>query len=242
MTPTAQLPAAAAVAKALAGLIRGLAETVPADRDAAALCRRRCAAVERVLAGRVGSIDDVAALGGRLVATLQSFARSADQAAVAGAFYEAAGAAAALAPRSASAVLARRYRAAAALCAGVEAALLGAAFTAEARAPLLDRRSALAADRRIGKAVEAASGRISAALGDRAVALLAAVARNISHKLSEKAASLRPLVRVSTGRSYPSSALAWRLYADTTRAAELVRRTGCGTPMFMPTEFEALAP
>ena len=50
------------------------------------------------------------------------------------------------------------------------------------------------------------------------------------------------LIRAQAGRSFPSTALAWSLYADPTRAPELVARNRVGTPFHMPATFEALAP
>ena len=52
----------------------------------------------------------------------------------------------------------------------------------------------------------------------------------------------QPVVRVEASRSFPSTALAWSLYGDPTRAEELVRRARCGTPLFMPATFEAVSP
>ena len=42
--------------------------------------------------------------------------------------------------------------------------------------------------------------------------------------------------------SFPSTALAWRLYGDPARAEDLVARNRVATPLFMATNFEALAP
>lgn len=46
--------------------------------------------------------------------------------------------------------------------------------------------------------------------------------------------SLKPLVRVVTGESQPACLLAWQLYGETERAAELVRLNNARCPEFMP--------
>lgn len=59
-------------------------------------------------------------------------------------------------------------------------------------------------------------------------------------QLSRLPASQVPLVRVETGLSLPSSLLAFDLYGDPARGAEIVDRNKTGTPMLMPVQFEAL--
>lgn len=59
--------------------------------------------------------------------------------------------------------------------------------------------------------------------------------------LSRIAADRAPLVRVESGVSLPSTRLAWELYQDPARAAELVERNKSGTPLVMPVAIEALA-
>lgn len=54
--------------------------------------------------------------------------------------------------------------------------------------------------------------------------------------------SLKPIARVVTGQSQPACLLAWQLYADTTRAAELVRLNNARCPEFMPVEILAALP
>lgn len=60
-------------------------------------------------------------------------------------------------------------------------------------------------------------------------------------QISAIAANRAPLVRVETGLSLPSSLLAYDLYGDPARGAELIERNRTGTPMVMPVTFEALA-
>jgi prophage DNA circulation protein len=59
--------------------------------------------------------------------------------------------------------------------------------------------------------------------------------------LAQTITTLAPVVAVETAASMPSLALAWRLYADPSRADELVARNGVRDPAFMPRQIEALA-
>ncbi len=59
--------------------------------------------------------------------------------------------------------------------------------------------------------------------------------------VSDLAANAVPIVRVQTGISLPSTVLAYQLYGDATRAADLVDIAGSATPLVMPTAFDALA-
>ncbi|MEP9378383.1 hypothetical protein ABLE91_16830 [Aquabacter sp. CN5-332] len=60
-------------------------------------------------------------------------------------------------------------------------------------------------------------------------------------QVSQIAATRAPLVRVETGLSLPSSLIAYDLYGDPSRGADLVARNRTGTPMAMPVVLEALA-
>lgn len=60
--------------------------------------------------------------------------------------------------------------------------------------------------------------------------------------MSRDAANLSPLVRVETGLSLPSALVAWKLYGDPRRAAELVARNKVATACFMPAVMTAVAP
>lgn len=60
-------------------------------------------------------------------------------------------------------------------------------------------------------------------------------------QLSRIAATRAPLVRVETNISLPSSLVAWDLYGDPSRGAELAGRNGWGAPMLLPSRFVALA-
>lgn len=59
--------------------------------------------------------------------------------------------------------------------------------------------------------------------------------------LSREITDLAPVVVISAPRSMPSLWWGWRLYADPTRAAEIVARNVVPHASFVPTDFEALA-
>lgn len=59
--------------------------------------------------------------------------------------------------------------------------------------------------------------------------------------VSQIAADATPIVRVESGISLPSTVLAYQLYGDAKRAAQVIEISGSGTPMLMPVAFDALA-
>jgi hypothetical protein len=59
--------------------------------------------------------------------------------------------------------------------------------------------------------------------------------------VSDIAANAVPIVKVQTNLSMPSTVLAYQLYGDATRAADLVEIAGSTTPLVMPISFDALA-
>lgn len=240
--PSSALAGAAVSAFALADIVEACAARLPLAAGAALAARRVCAGVRRVGAPRIGSREDVAALGATLVAALQAAARATPADDAATLLYEAAAGASVAYPITASPVLTREYALARALAAGVEAACLGEAFLAEARSDFPDRVSATQARARIDAALTQAYDRIAGALGAEVAEALASVARETAGHLAQVATALRPAVRVEAGRSAPSTALAWALYGDPQRAPDLLARARCGTPLFMPPRFEALAP
>lgn len=69
---------------------------------------------------------------------------------------------------------------------------------------------------------------------------LSTIAATAADDLSTIAANRAPLVSVSVGISLPATALAYALYGDAARAAELVDRNRVATPALMPVGFEAL--
>ncbi len=145
-------------------------------------------------------------------------------------------------PSSASPVLTQAYALARALCLSVEAACLGEAFLAEARTGFADR-----ACRRPPPAPGSARRSTAPPTGSRArsarrPSILDAAARETCAFLVEEAASLQPVIRVTAAASFPAASLAWSLYADPERAAELLERNGVATPFHMPATFEAVSP
>ncbi len=60
-------------------------------------------------------------------------------------------------------------------------------------------------------------------------------------QLSRLAANAVPIVRVETGISLPSSLIAFDLYGQASRGAEIMERNSTGTPMLMPSPLKALA-
>lgn len=71
---------------------------------------------------------------------------------------------------------------------------------------------------------------------------LSALVGTTTEQLTQIAATRAPLVRVETDMSLPASLLAWDLYGDPNRDAELVDRNQTGTAFVMPIILEALAP
>ncbi len=64
----------------------------------------------------------------------------------------------------------------------------------------------------------------------------------VAADLTARGADLPSLVALSTPQSEPSLVLAMRFYGDAYREPGLVARAGAVHPLFMPVQFEALAP
>lgn len=60
-------------------------------------------------------------------------------------------------------------------------------------------------------------------------------------QISQKAATLSPVLQVETGVPIPSSLAAYDLYGDAGRGHELIERNRHATPLLMPVIFEAVA-
>lgn len=240
--PSSAIAGAAVAAQALSGVLSDLARTLPVPTVTAQAAVATARRIDRTRAPRIVTLTDVATIGADLVGALQRLARDAGPADASAGLYIAAAATRGCAPVSASPALTQAYALARALCVGLEAAALGEAFLAEARTDFADRQSATAARARIGAAMDGAADRISAALGQVALEILGTAARQTSAFLVAEAATLRPIARVMTARSLPSTALGWGLYRDPARATDLVARNRCGTPFHMPTVLEALTP
>ncbi|WFS07785.1 hypothetical protein [Methylobacterium sp. 391_Methyba4] len=240
--PSSAIAAAAvstmALADVTAGLVRGL--PLPAGTAQSTLSASR--RIGSVAAPRLFTVSDVAGVAAALVGIVQTIARDAPPSDASASLYAAAAATRGCAPISASPALTRAYSLARALCVGVEAACLGEAFLCEARTEFGDRQAASAARDRITAALDGAVDRVAASLGQPAAQVLTTAAGQTCAYLVDLTGSLQPLIRVEAARSFPSTALAWSLYADPDRASELVARNRVGTPFHMPATFEAVAP
>lgn len=104
------------------------------------------------------------------------------------------------------------------------------------------RHSARRARARISDAGDIALSAVSTlgANGASAYAWLSTLVAVSCRLVSDIAANAAPIVRVNTGISMPSTVLAYRLYGDAKRAADLVEISGSSTPLVMPTRFDAL--
>lgn len=240
--PSSAIAGAAVSAVALADVVAGLARGLPLPAETAQSAISACRRVAVIAAPRLFALANAAAVASDLIATVQSVARDAAPADASAGLYAAAAATRGCAPISASPVLTRAYGLAVAMCVAVEAACLGEAFLCEARTDFGDRQAASAARDRITTALDGAVDRVAAALGQPAAFVLTTAAGQTCAHLVDLSGSLQPLIRAQAGRSFPSTALAWSLYADPARAPELVARNRVGTPFHMPATFEALAP
>lgn len=124
------------------------------------------------------------------------------------------------------------------------AALLGLTIAAYAfvRADYPAAQDAAAGRSALLARAEGAYAAIGPVAGDIGLAFAVDLVGSAAIAISRTAADRAPLVRVETGISLPSTLLAWQLYQDVDRAAELVTRNGSATPAVMPSVLEALAP
>ncbi|GJD51083.1 hypothetical protein OPKNFCMD_3834 [Methylobacterium crusticola] len=242
IAPSGALAGAAVSAGALAQIVLDLAAGLTVAPAIAVDVTRACRRVLKVDAPRVTSRADVAAIAAALVEAVQALARAAAPSDASAGLYAAAARARVAVPVSASPVLTRAYRYAGALSLSVAVACLGEAFLAECRSDFADRRAATAARTRITTACDGIFDPVADLLGQEVAEILGAAARQASAHLVTQAVSLAPVVRVATGRSFPSTALAWSLYGDPSRADELVSRNRIGTPLFCPATIEAVSP
>lgn len=240
--PSSALASAAVAGQALSAVLLNLAGALPVAPRAQAEAMTAARRTGSILAPQLRATSDVAAMTASLILAVQALARACEPSDAAAGLYAAAGAAPGCAPTSASPILTREYGLARAVCAGFETACLGEAFLCEARTTFGDRQAASAARDRIIAAHDAALDRIATVLGQAAAFVLGTAAGQTCAHLVDVSGSLQPIVQAEAGRSMPSTGLAWSLYADPSRAAELVARNTVGTPLFMPATFEALAP
>ncbi|KTS30868.1 hypothetical protein NS228_06160 [Methylobacterium indicum] len=239
--PSSALAAAAVSADTLAGLVLDLVAGLPVD-TATAQTIGRAARRARFLAPRIVTQADVAAIARILTRAIRDVARAATPGDASTALYAAAAGAREAYPRTASPALTRAYRFAQALAAGIEVSCLGEAFLAEARSAFVDRPSGDRARSRIGAAMEASGDRIAGLLGQATYGALNQVALQAGAYLAQEVATLRPVVVVQAQAARPSTALAYALYGDPARGAELVARNAIATPLFCGPTIEALSP
>ncbi len=234
---------ASITAQDLAFALQAAANRLPLTSAQGLAVKRTVFAVSAVMAPAIQTPVDVAAIGSVLAiaaGTIQGASAPTDVASVC---YAAATASVATVPTFASTARTAEATLARALAECLEAAWLGWAFVSEAQSDFGDRQAAVAARSRIADAMDGAIDRIAAAAGQDVIGLLGQVARTSSEFIATVAADLKPIVRVQTGsRSAPSTAIAFALYGDPSRAPELVTRNKVATPLFMPTIIDALAP
>lgn len=234
---------AAITARTLAEGLQAAATRLPIPATLALTTHRIVYTVSALLAPAIATAPDVAAIGGSLASAASSLRTASEPIDAAPVCYEAAARAAAAVPTFASPGRQRSASLARVLAGCIEASWLGEAFVAEAQTAFGDRQAATAARRRIAAAMDGALDRIAAAsVGQGVIDILGSVARTASDHIANLSANLRPIIRAQTPRSAPSTAIAFELYGDPSRATELVARANCGTPLFMPTSFDALAP
>ena len=100
---------------------------------------------------------------------------------------------------------------------------------------------AMAVRAQVVTAIEAEMDDAGDAGDDATYAALADLRTAVMQDLSARGADLAPLREVITPAPQPALALANRLYADASRADDLVARANPPHPLFMPTSFLALA-
>jgi prophage DNA circulation protein len=117
-------------------------------------------------------------------------------------------------------------------------AFAGEAARAMAVADYVSRRDAAAARTRLATMV-AKILPLYADLGADATAAFDDIYGEAARHMSSRILDLAPVMLVEVSASLPSNVLAYRLYGDPNRGAELVARNGVATPCFMPQRFEA---
>ena len=228
--------------KAVALILTSTAERLSISHADGLALRGQVYLISAILAPKLTTISDAAAVSSLVVTTIGGMVAGTDAGDAIQPLYDAATASAYAAPTFASPAKTRAAALGRTIAACTEATFLGQAFVAQAKAGFSDRQSAVAARRRISDAMDASIDRIAQNTGLPVVSLLSEAARVASSHIADVAANLQPIVRVQTARSAPSSALAFRLYGDPSRAPELVARNRVATPLFMPTTVDALAP
>ncbi|MAU95441.1 MAG: hypothetical protein CMP81_06075 [Fulvimarina sp.] len=109
------------------------------------------------------------------------------------------------------------------------------------RADFESRRDAVAARTLLAARADADYGPIATAFGADVLEWILSLVGTAIKQISALAADKSSVVRVETNLSLPASVIAWELYGDPTRGAELVRRNRVSTAMLMPVSIEALS-
>lgn len=117
-------------------------------------------------------------------------------------------------------------------------AFAGEAARLLAAADYSSRRAAAAARSRIA-ALATKVLPLYAALGADASTAFDDIYGKAARHVSSRILDLAPVTIVEVSAALPSNVLAYRLYGDPNRGAELVARNGVATPCFMPQRFEA---
>jgi prophage DNA circulation protein len=231
---------AASVVQALADIIEATRASLPLAADTAANLATR---ISRVRAAMVGTVDltSLANGTGDLCDIIRDLGRRADPALAESRIAAALPQIAAAVPVSASPAITLASDLGHAIAACVEAACLAEVAVAISSRAYTDRRSALAGCARLTAAADASLERIALAAGEDVWRAASDAIRHALDFLSRGALDLKPVVLVESMRSFPATVLAWRLYGDPSRAAELVDRNGVATSLFMPCAIEALA-
>lgn len=100
---------------------------------------------------------------------------------------------------------------------------------------------AVAVRRAVVAAIEGEMDDAGDAGDDGTYAALLALRTAVVRDLTARGADLAPLRQVTPPAALPALTLANQLYADATRADDLVARTDPAHPLFLPTSFRALA-
>ena len=228
--------------RALALVLNSTAQRLSLPAAVTFAVRGQAYVLSAILAPGIRTIGDAANAGEIISAAIATMCEQAPSADAIQPLYDAAAACVYAAPSFASPARTRAASLSRTMAACAEATFLGQAFVAQASIDYGDRQAAVVARKRIADAMDASIDRIAQETALPVVDILSQTARLATGHIADVAANLQPIVRVQTPRSAPSTALAFRLYGDPSRAPELVARNRVATPIFMPTTIDALAP
>ncbi|MEL6785029.1 MAG: hypothetical protein AAFO61_11440 [Pseudomonadota bacterium] len=104
-----------------------------------------------------------------------------------------------------------------------------------------DKDAAIAARTELAVKADGLYGPLGTFFGADVLAWFMGVVGTGLRLLSNRVATLAPLVRVETSFPVSATVLAWRLYGNPSRGRELVQRNRVATPAIMPTQLVARA-